>query len=98
MADYIKVIHEKVMNNIEENNLMYKAVANQHRRRVEFEEKDVVWAVLANNRFPTGAYNKLKDHKVGLCKILKKINDIAYQLQLSHVKTANVFNVKHLSP
>jgi hypothetical protein len=37
--------------------------------------------------------------KIGPCDILQKINDNSYRLRLpSHLKTYDVFNVKHLSP
>ena len=38
-------------------------------------------------------------HKIGPVEIVKKINPNAYQLKLpSHIKTLDVFNVKHLVP
>jgi hypothetical protein len=58
-----------------------------------------VWVVLTRDRFPLGEYNNLKERKIGPCEILQKINDNAYRLRLhSHLKTSDVFNVKHLSP
>ena len=36
---------------------------------------------------------------MGLIEIIKKINPNAYRLKLSsHIKTSDVFNVKHLVP
>jgi hypothetical protein len=49
--------------------------------------------------FPVGEYNKLAAHKVGPAEIIAKINPNAYRLKLpSHIKTSDVFNVKHLVP
>jgi hypothetical protein len=39
-------------------------------------------AHLRNERLPKGTYNKLKYKKIGLCRILKKIYDNTYQLEL----------------
>ncbi|KAL4190925.1 hypothetical protein AMTRI_Chr07g27030 [Amborella trichopoda] len=48
---------------------------------------------------PVGEYNKPSDWEIGPCKILKKINENAYQLKLrSHMKTSDDFNVEHLIP
>jgi hypothetical protein len=67
--------------------------------RYFFYVGDFVWAVLTPDRFPIGEYNKLKERKIGPYEILQKINDNAYRLCLpSHLKTSDVFNVKHLSP
>jgi hypothetical protein len=58
-----------------------------------------VWAILTKDRFPVGEYNKLAARKVGLVEITAKINPNAYRLKLpSHIKTSDVFNVKHLVP
>ena len=46
-----------------------------------------------------GDYNKLSTKKIGPVEIFEKINPNAYQLKLpSHIRTTNVFNVKHLIP
>jgi hypothetical protein len=84
---------------LQESTTKYKASANKKRRAVEFEEGDFVWAVLTKGRFPVGEYNKLAARKVGPIKIIEKINLNAYRLKLpSHIKTSDVFNVKHLVP
>ncbi|KAE8678209.1 Detected protein of confused Function [Hibiscus syriacus] len=71
---------------------------DNHRRQVLFDVGDFVWAVLTRDRFPVGEYNKLKDRKIGPCEVVQKINDNSYRLRLpSHLKTSDVFNVKHLS-
>ncbi|XP_017255857.2 transposon Ty3-I Gag-Pol polyprotein isoform X1 [Daucus carota subsp. sativus] len=99
MVERIKEIHEQVRDHIEASNLKYKAAADIHRRKVIFKEGDNVWAVLTKDRFLPGENHKLHDRKVGPCKILKRVNDNAYQLKLpSHIKSSDVFNVKHLLP
>jgi hypothetical protein len=85
--------------NLQESIAKYKATADKKRRPLEFEEGDFVWAILTKDHFPSGEYNKLAAHKIGPVEIVKKINANAYQLKLpSHIKTADVFNIKHLVP
>jgi hypothetical protein len=58
-----------------------------------------MWAILTKDKFPVGQYNKLAACKVGPIEIIEKINPNAYWLKLpSHIKTSDVFNVKHLVP
>ncbi len=64
-----------------------------------FDERDFVWVILTKDHYPTDEYNKLSERKISPCKALKRINDDAYQVKLlSHLKTPDVFNVKHLVP
>ncbi|KAK9083322.1 hypothetical protein Scep_029793 [Stephania cephalantha] len=66
---------------------------------MEFEVGDFVWTVLTKDRFFVGDYNKLSTRKIGPVEVLEKINPNAYRLKLpSHIRTADVFNVKHLVP
>ena len=66
---------------------------------MEFDVGDYVWAVLTKDCFPTGDYNKLYAKKIGPVEIVEKINPNAYRLRLpSHIRTADVFNMKHLIP
>lgn len=70
-----------------------------HRRELQFNVGDKVWVVLTKDRFPPGTYNKLKAHKIGHLDIIEKINNNDNRLRIPpHMKTANVFNVKHLVP
>ena len=58
-----------------------------------------MWAILTEDKFLVGEYNKLMARKMGPVVIIAKINPNAYQLKLSsHIKTSDVFNVKHLVP
>nr|GEV00025.1 putative reverse transcriptase domain-containing protein [Tanacetum cinerariifolium] len=73
--------------------------ADQKRRVVDFHVGDFVWAILTKDRFPAHEYNKLAAKKIGPGEIVEKINPNAYRLRLpSHVRTHDVFNVKHLVP
>ncbi|KAE8663201.1 putative Quercetin 3-O-methyltransferase 1 [Hibiscus syriacus] len=98
MAKYLRGIHEQVKQTIHESNTKYKTRVDNHHRQVLFDVGDFVWDVLTRDRFPVGEYNKLKDRKIGPCEVVQNINDNAYRLRLpSHLKTSDVFNVKHLS-
>ena len=63
------------------------------------KEGDLIWVILIKGRCPQGSYSKLGARKVGPCKVLTKINDNAYTIQLPpHLSISNAFNVKHLKP
>jgi hypothetical protein len=58
-----------------------------------------VLAIFTYDRFPVGEYNMLAARKVGPVELITKINPNAYRLKLpNHIKTSDVFNVKHLVP
>ena len=66
---------------------------------MEFEVGDFVWAVLTKDHFSMGDYNNFSAKKIGPVEIVEKINPNAYRLKLpSHIRTTDVFNVKHLIP
>lgn len=90
-------VHETVVRNLEESSRKYKAAADKSRRELLFQPGDLVWVVLTKDRLPAHEYNKLRSRKIGPVKVLERINQNAYRLELpDHIKTANVFNVKYL--
>jgi hypothetical protein len=92
-------IHNLTRQNLLESIAKYKHDADRKRRLVNFEVGDLVWVVLTKDRFPIDKYNKLSARKIGPVEIIEKINSNAYRLKLlSHLRTADVFNVKHLLP
>ncbi|CAA7012879.1 unnamed protein product [Microthlaspi erraticum] len=99
VVDEFVELHAKVRDNLEQATAKYKSGVDAHRRDLQFNVGDKVWAVLTKDRFPPHMYNKLKARKIGPLEVLEKINNNAYRLRLPpNMNTADVFNVKHLVP
>ncbi|XP_024010389.1 uncharacterized protein LOC112085411 [Eutrema salsugineum] len=81
-AELVKQIHEKACINIDNKTKYYTKHANKGRKEVVFEEGDMVWIYLRKDRFPNERKYKLMPRIDGPFKIIKKINNNAYQLNL----------------
>ncbi|KAL0285778.1 UNVERIFIED_CONTAM: Transposon Ty3-I Gag-Pol polyprotein [Sesamum radiatum] len=98
-AEFIKQIHEKVKSNIERMTQQYMNRVNKGRKRVIFEPGDLVWLHLRKERFPDKRKSKLMPRGDGPFRVLKRINDNAYKLDLpGEYGVSATFNVSDLSP
>ena len=59
----------------------------------------MILAHLRKERFPRGTYNKLKMKKIGSCKIIRKFEANAYEIELPDgVRISPIFNIADLYP
>jgi hypothetical protein len=98
-AEFIKKLHDQARTNIEKTTQLYEKLANKGRKKVLFEQGDLVWVHLCKDRFPDQRKSKLQPRADGLFTVLCKINDNAYEIDLpSTYDVSTSFNVAALSP
>src|SRR4051812_29120761 len=100
-AEYVKKIHEKTREAIEKKGENIVAARNQSRKEVLFKPGDMVWVHLHKDTFPLLRQSKLKTRGAGPYKVLAKINDNTYSIDIPIAEfggARNSFNVANLSP
>jgi hypothetical protein len=92
-------LHETTKENIELMNARYKFASDKGRKELNFEPGDLVWLHLRKERFPELRKSKLLPRADGPFKVLEKINDNAYRLDLPTDFGENpTFNIADLKP
>ena len=81
-ADFIRKLHETTKADIESMNEKYRIAGSKGRKELKLEPGDLVWLHLRKDRFPELRKSKLMPRAVGPYKIIEKINDNAYKLEL----------------
>jgi hypothetical protein len=92
-------LHEQVRERIKTINETYKRKSNKHKKPRVFKEGDLVWLHLRKERFPGKRKNKLMPRAEGPFKVLARVNDNAYEIELPGGYGVHAtFNVGDLSP
>ncbi|XP_048627208.1 uncharacterized protein LOC125595466 [Brassica napus] len=83
-----------VRKNIEERTKMYERQKNKGRKELVLEPGDLVWIHMRKERFPVERKSKLLPRKDGPFRVLKRINNNAYQIDLEGKYTiSSTFNI-----
>jgi hypothetical protein len=92
-------LHEQTHQNIAAANAKYQVVGSKGKKHVTIESGDMVWLHLRKDRFPTLHHSKLMPRVAGPFKVLAKINNNAYILDLLvEFGVSTSFNVADLKP
>jgi hypothetical protein len=98
-AELMLKMHETTKENIERMNPKYKISGDKGRKQLDFEPSDLVWLHLRKERFPDLRKSKLMPRVDGPFKVLQKINENAYKLDLStDFGVSPTFNIADLNP
>jgi len=84
---------------LQRSNREYKHRAHQHRKKLQFDVGDQVLAHVRKVRFLRGTYNKLMLKMIGPCKVLRKFDENAYEIELPEdVGISPIFNISYMYP
>ena len=98
-AELILKLHETTKENIDYMNAKYKLAGSKGKKHVTFEPSDLVWLHLRKDRFPDLRKSKLLPRADGPFKVLERINDNAYKLELpADFGVCPTFNIADLKP
>jgi hypothetical protein len=99
-AEYIKNLHDETRTTLEKQAKLRADYNNKKKKEMIFQEGDLVWLHLRKDRFPQERNSKLKPRGDGPFKVLKRINNNAYVIDIPTSKylVSNTFNVADLSP
>jgi hypothetical protein len=98
-ADFLLQMHETTKHNIEKMNEKYRIAGGKGRKEVKLEPGDLVWLHPRKDRFPDLRKSKLMPRADGPFKIIEKINDNAYKLELPpEFGVSPTFNILDLKP
>ncbi|CAJ2651349.1 unnamed protein product [Trifolium pratense] len=91
-------LHKQMQERIKAVNEVYKQRSKNKKPKL-FNEGDLVWVHLRKERFPSKRKNKLMPRADGPFKVISKINDNAYKIDLpGEYGVHATFNVGDLSP
>ncbi len=99
-AEHILKLHATTKENIERMNAKYKIAGDKGRKHIVFDVGDLVWLHLRKDRFPDLRKSKLMPRAAGPFKVLEKMNDNAYKLELpiDFGTVSPTFNIADLKP
>jgi hypothetical protein len=100
-ADFVKKIHEKAREAIQKKGRNTAAARNKLRKQVLFQPGDMVWVHLRKDKFPLLRRSKLRPRGDGPYRVIAKINDNAYSIDIPITEfggVSNSFNVVDFSP
>jgi hypothetical protein len=98
-ADFILKIHESTKHNIEKMNEKYRIAGSKGRKEVHLAPCDLVWMHLRKDWFPELRKSKLMPRADAPFKIIEKINDNAYKIELPlEFGVSPTFNISDLRP
>ena len=98
-SEFVKKLHERVKNQIENQTKVYSTKGNRGRKELVLNEGDWVWLHLRKDRFPTKRKSKLSPRGDGPFQVLERINNNAYRLDLpEEYGVSTTFNISDLTP
>jgi hypothetical protein len=99
-AEQILTLHRITKENIKRMNAKYKVAGDKGRKHIVFDVGDLVWLHLRKDHFPDLRKSKLMSRVAGPLKVLEKINDNAYKLELPAEMgmVSPSFNIVDLKP